>query len=91
MPIEITYNNKRSRTAYRALEAKHLGLIDSAFRDGSHVAVSEPFEIPSEGDLLDSFLTTIPDALLVAGKRTVTVYRPKETVLAVPELDEEAT
>lgn len=87
MPFEITYNNKRSLTAYRTHEAKHLGLIDSSEREGSHAAVSEPFELPGEGELLESFLATIPDALLIAGRRTVTVYRPKEALLAVPELD----
>lgn len=92
MPREVTLRGPSyGFQCYTPDEAKNLGLIDDGKKKGSHAVVSSKFE-NGEGHLLDSFLSGIDDAILIA--RTdyaVRVYRPKSKLIEISkeEMDEE--
>lgn len=91
MPHQIELRGRvHTFECYGFHEAKSLGLIDSEHVDGTHAPVSTPF-YQGEGDLLSSWLSQIPDAILIEqGRGRVVVYRPKGLLRRVrPEPEDE--
>lgn len=81
MPHEVTLRGPGyTFRCYGVQEAKQLGLIDSYEQEGSHDPISVAFEA-GEGALLADVVAKIPDAILiVAERRRITIYRPKEAL-----------
>lgn len=92
MPREVTLKGKgHTFTCYSPEEAKALGLIDNEHKSGTHALVSSKFE-NGEGHILESFLSGMDDAILIARTNyAIRVYRPKSKLIEISkeEMDEE--
>ena len=90
MPTEVTLKGPNyTFQCYGVHEAKQLGLVDSWGKPGTHAPVSTVFE-QGEGKLLADWVEKVPDAVLVAtGRYQITVFRPKNRIIVVPDDDAE--
>ena len=86
MPQDVTLKGPvYTFRCYGSHEAKQLGLIDSWGKPGTHAPVSTTFE-QGEGKLLADWVEKMPDALLIStGRYQITVYRPKNKLVVLPE------
>lgn len=92
MPREVTLKGQSyTFQCYDPEEAKKLGLIDNGKKAGTHAVVSSKFE-NGEGHLLESLLSGMDDAILIARTNyAIRVYRPKSKLIEISkeDMDEE--